>query len=133
MLQANPNLIITVSAGNKGNKEWSNIMVPGDVREVITVGSTDFDGKNRWKSSGLGIENVGYLKPDVVTYPIPTGNSHTAPVIAGLCALLKEQYPYLTRKELINALHKTSSNANAPNREIGYGVPNSESLLMELK
>jgi subtilisin family serine protease len=133
VLQANPELIITVSAGNKGNKEWSNIMVPGDVREVITVGSTDFDGEIRWKSSGLGLESVNYIKPDVATYPIPTGNSHTAPVIAGLCALLKEQYPDLTRQELIKALHKTSSNANAPNREIGYGVPNSEKLIMELK
>jgi subtilisin family serine protease len=132
VLQANPNLIITVSAGNRGNKEWKNIMFPGDVREVITVGSSDFDGLTRWKSCGVGRAEVDYIKPDVVTYPIPTGNSHTAPVIAGLAGVLKEKYPNMTRQDLIRALQQTSSNANNSNLEIGYGVPQNKELLSYL-
>ncbi len=133
ILEDNPDLIIPVSAGNEGNKEWRNIMFPSDVKEVITVGSTDFDGEIRWKSSGIGVDDVGYIKPDVATYPIPLGNSHTAPVIAGLCALIKELHPSLHREELIDALHKTSTNAQKPNTEIGYGVPQSEALLKTLQ
>jgi subtilisin family serine protease len=133
VLLANPDLIITASAGNKGNKEWTNIMFPSDVKEVITVGSTDFEGQNRWKSSGIGPENLGYIKPDVVTYPIPSGNSHTAPVIAGLSALIKEKYPNLERTDFIEALHMSGSNAKQPNLEIGYGIPQSKELLMNLK
>jgi len=133
VLMANPQLIITVSAGNKGNKEWRNIMFPSDVKEVITVGSTDFDGESRWKSSGVGLEHIGYIKPDVVTYPIPIGNSHTAPVIAGLSALIKELHPNINRRQYIKALHLTSTNADNPNVEIGYGVPQSHALLMYLE
>lgn len=133
ILQANPHLIITVSAGNEGNKPWRNIMFPSDVKEVITVGSTDFEGETRRKTSGTGSKQVSYIKPDVVTYPMPPGNSHTAPVIAGLCAILKELKPNITRNQLINALHKTSSNAKKPNREIGYGVPNSAELLKAIQ
>ena len=133
VLQANPNLIITVSAGNEGNKPWKNIMFPSDVKEVITVGSTDFEGETRRKTSGIGTKQVSYIKPDVVTYPMPPGNSHTAPVIAGLCALLKELKPSITRKQIIKALHKTSSNAKKPNREIGYGVPNTAQLLKAIQ
>ena len=133
VLVANPDLIITASAGNKGNKEWKNIMFPSDVKDVITVGSTNFEGQNRRKSSGIGPKNIGYIKPDVVTYPIPKGNSHTAPVIAGLSALIKEKYPNLERTNFIEALHMSGSNAKQPNFEIGYGVPQSKELLMNLE
>lgn len=129
VLRANPSLIITASAGNKGNKEWKYIMFPSDVEEIITVGSTDFDGESRWKSSGIGVDYVDYIKPDVVTYPIPVGNSHTAPVVAGLCAVLIEFAPDISRQKLIEALHKTSSRSDNPDREMGYGVPNSQKLL----
>jgi subtilisin family serine protease len=133
VLNVHPELIIVASAGNKGNKEWKNIMFPSDVAEVITVGSCDFEGEQRWKSSGIGVDFVDYIKPDVVTYPIPTGNSHTTPVIAGLCAIMIEYIPDIKRNELINILHASGSNADKPNLEIGYGIPQSEIMLNKLR
>ncbi len=44
LLNANKDLIIVVSAGNEGDKEWNYLTFPSDVKDVITVGSTDFDG-----------------------------------------------------------------------------------------
>lgn len=132
VLNANPDLIIVVSAGNRGNKNWRYIMFPSDVEEVITVGSTDFEGISRWKSSGVGYENADYIKPDVATYPIPAGNSHTAPVITGLCALLRQIDPGLDRRAIIDLLHSSGSKADNPDRETGYGVPSSQKIIENL-
>lgn len=132
ILQANKDVIIVVSAGNEGNEEWKHITFPSDVKDVITVGSTDFDGLKRYKSSGKGVDYVDYIKPEIATYPMPLGNSNTAPVMTGLVACLLEKENF-SRDQIKQALIESASNFNNPNKEIGYGVPNTSKIIAKLK
>lgn len=132
VLVLHPDLIVVISAGNEGDKVWRHITVPSDVKDAITVGSTDFDGKSRWESSGIGKEDVPYPKPDVATYPTPTGNSYTAPVVAGLCAALLE-YKRVDRIRMKALLTGSGNHAANPDLETGYGVPQTGNILEKLQ
>jgi subtilisin family serine protease len=132
ILNAKKDIIIVVSAGNEGNKKWKHITFPSDVRDVITVGSSNFDGLKRYESSGIGVDYVDYIKPEIVTYPVPTGNSNTAPVITGLIGCLLE-LETTDRTVIKQILMESSSNFNFPNKEIGYGVPNTNKILEKIK
>lgn len=132
ILNANKDVFIIVSAGNEGNTKWNHITFPSDVKDVITVGSTDFDGLTRYKSSGKGVNYVDYIKPEIVTYPVPLGNSNTAPVITGLVACLLE-LKLIGRNEMKQIIFQSSSNYNFPNKEIGYGVPNTNKIIEKMK
>lgn len=129
VLQVNPNLIFIQSMGNEGDKPWRYSIFPADVREVISVGAIESDGTTRTSYSSIGYRGVNYIKPDVCAYAQPPrrGTSYTAPVIAGLCASLLE-YKRMSRKELINLLHTSGLNNSAPNREIGYGLPQTSQI-----
>lgn len=132
ILNSNQDLIIVVSAGNEGNNSWNHITFPSDVKDVITVGSTDFDGLTRYKSSGKGVDYVDYIKPEIATYPVPTGNSNTAPVITGLVACLLEN-KFVDRKVMKNLIIESASNSKYPNKEIGYGVPKTNKIIEKMK
>lgn len=132
ILLANKDIIIVVSAGNEGNTKWNYLTFPSDVKDVITVGSTDFEGLTRYKSSGIGVDYVNYIKPEIATYPVPIGNSNTAPVITGLVACILEKET-LNRDLIKKILIESSSNYNSPNKEIGYGVPKTSKILAKIK
>ena len=120
------------SAGNEGDKAWRNVSFPADVRQVITVGSCDSDGVSRSRSSGVGREDAGYVKPDFVAGASSLGTSFSTPVIAGLCACLLEYRP-MERGELIGLLHASGTRAAAPGCELGYGIPQTDVLLRMLR
>lgn len=132
LLTARPGLVFVQSAGNEGDKAWRNVSFPADVRQVITVGSCDSDGVSRSRSSGVGREDVGYVKPDFVAGASPLGTSFSTPVIAGLCACLLEYRP-MERGELIGLLHASGTRAAAPGCELGYGIPQTDVLLRMLR
>ena len=98
---------------------------------MISVGAIESDSTTRVSFSSIGYEGVDYIKPDVCAYAPPPrrGTSYTAPAIAGLCASLLE-YKRMNRIELINLLHTSGLNSSAPNREIGYGVPQTSRMLL---
>lgn len=124
ILQANPDLIFIQSMGNEGDKPWRYNNFPADVREVITVGAVEKDGMTRAGYSSIGWEGAEYIKPDVCAYVQPPrrGTSFSTPAVAGLCAALLE-YERMSRKELVRLLHTSGLNGTAPDREIGYGMP----------
>ena len=132
LLTARPGLVFVQSAGNEGDKAWRNVSFPADVRQVITVGSCDSDGVSRSRSSGVGREDVGYVKPDFVAGASPLGTSFSTSVIAGLCACLLEYRP-MERGELIELLHASGTRAAAPGCELGYGIPKTDVLLRMLR
>ena len=133
VLAAHPDLIFVQSAGNKGKEDWKYICFPGDVREVITVGScANADGTIHYSRSSMGREESGYIKPDVVTEPSPIGTSFSTPTITGLCAALLE-WKRMDRKTLIQLLHRSGTKADAPDYKLGYGRPQTEKLVEMLK
>jgi subtilisin family serine protease len=131
VLIENPNLIFVQSAGNKGNSEWKYVSFPADVESVITVGASDFDGIDKSDYSGVGRNNFGYIKPDIVIPASPRGTSFSTPVIAGLCAAILE-YKRISRDEMISVLHYSGSKASCPNNEVGYGIPSTDLILSYL-
>ena len=124
VLTANPGLIFVQSAGNEGDGQWRYNTFPSDVREVIAVGQVAGDGVTREALSSVGWEGVPYVKPDVCAYVQPPrrGTSFAAPAIAGLCGALLE-YRRMSRGEMLELLHAAGTNAAAPDREVGYGIP----------
>lgn len=131
LLRVNPSLVFVQSAGNEGDQAWRYVSFPGDVQRVITVGSTSFDGKSRFHSSGIGHETVDYIKPDLAVGGSPLGTSFSTPVITGLCACVLE-YQKMERDSLIALLHASGTQASAPDRQIGYGVPQTQILLEKM-
>eukprot|EP01080_Neovahlkampfia_damariscottae_P002297 gene2297-2470_t len=112
------NHIIIISAiGNDGPK-WGTLMNPGDLSDVIGVGSIDeFDSIPKYSSRGITTKELrfgsGRVKPDIVTYgnrirgigihnqiSILSGTSVSCPVITGGIALILSSLNEEKRKEI---------------------------------
>ena len=128
ILRVRPNLVFVQCAGNEGGKGWNYISFPGDIKEVITVGSCDESGEKKYHSSGIGREECNYVKPDLVMDAHPIGTSFSTPTITGLCAAILE-YRKIRRTSLISILHQSGSNFNSPNRKNGYGIPKTKEIV----
>jgi len=128
-------IIVVASAGNEGNKAWSIITSPADVRDGLAVGSIQTD-YGRSGFSSLGPSANGQIKPDVVAMGSSaflinesgaiirgSGTSFSAPQVAGLMAGIWQAYPDFSAIELLDAVRMSSSNATTPDNEIGYGIP----------
>lgn len=133
ILQANPHLIFVQSMGNEGDKPWQYNSFPADVHEVLAVGAVNRDSVTRARYSSFGWSGIGYIKPDICAYVQPPrkGTSFSTPAIAGLCAALLE-HKRMDRKDLIRLLHTSGLNASTPNREIGYGLPQTAHMPLPL-
>ncbi|MCE6991576.1 S8 family peptidase [Dyadobacter sp. CY323] len=128
-------MIVTNSAGNSGNDPWRYIGAPADVDSVLTVGATRYD-RSYAPLSSIGPNAAGQMKPDVSavgsgtivgtlagTAASGSGTSFSAPLIAGLAAILWQAHPSLSAQQIIYVLKKSGHNAASPNEFIGYGVP----------
>lgn len=142
-LAADRGIVVVVSAGNEGNGGWKYITSPGDADGVLTVGSVDSryersgfssfgptaDGRIKPDVSAMGtftsIFTVGQSGGEVVSGMITTGNgtSFAAPQIAGYAAAIWQINPDWTSEQVVESIKLSGSNADEPNSEIGYGVP----------
>ena len=122
LLVAYPDLVVVVSAGNRGARDWHYVGFPADVAEALTVGAVDPASGLRWRTSSVGPPWLPGIKPDVATWGT-RGTSFTAPAVAGLVACLREAAPQLSRRELLAELRASGSRAMRPDRETGYGIP----------
>lgn len=134
---ARKGVVLVTSAGNTGNSGFKTVGTPADADSVITVGAVTSNYiKASFSSVGPTVD--GRLKPEVsalgegvsfasifVDSGVSTGSgtSFAAPLVASFVVLVKEKYPDLNTQELIQYVKKSSSNASAPNNNIGYGVP----------
>ena len=66
--------------------------------------------------------------PDFALPAAPMGTSFSTPVVTGLCACLVE-YRKMRRDSLIDLLHASGTRSANPDRETGYGVPQTSVLL----
>ncbi len=121
-------MMLVISAGNMGNKEWHHITAPADVRGALTVGAVE---KKHWKRasySSVGVEFVDYIKPNVATYS-NRGTSYSAPAVCGFVACLMQYKPELTNLELLEVIEKSSHLYPYGNNYVGYGVPQADRAL----
>ena len=134
-IAAEKGMLLFCSAGNEGNLKWEKITFPSDASNILAVGSitTDYE---RSSFSSTGFTADFRVKPDVVALGSGTavigsdgdvryanGTSFATPVVAGLGVCLWQALPWLTNKEIIELIRQTASQANQPDVEKGYGIP----------
>lgn len=132
----NKGIVMINSAGNEGNKPWKYITAPADGFNVIAVGSVNNQNKVSGFSS-LGPTSDGRIKPEILalgenvyvaqastvnSYYYNGGTSFSAPVAAGVAALLLSAHPYLSNTEVRQILLATGDNSTSPNNSRGYGL-----------
>ena len=124
-------MLVVISAGNDGNKNFKVISLPSDAKGVITVGATDFTHWSKAQYSSIGPETLDYTKPDVACFS-RSGTSFSAPVIAGLAACIMEADNGLSNKAVKEIILAASHLHTRPNNYIGHGVPDANKILAQL-
>ncbi len=132
-------VIIVNSQGNEADKAWRHLIAPADGDSVLSVGAVTING-NRASFSSFGPTFDGRIKPDVSAlgtsvnavrtpkdttgnvYGTWSGTSFSAPLTAGVCALLLEAHPWMTVHDLFPAIKAGASRADDPDTLIGWGV-----------
>ena len=134
-LGASRGIFVVTSAGNSGSGRWKKITMPADAPHVLTVGAVDSRGRNAFFSS-LGDTSDGRVKPDVMALGVDVpvygsqgnieevdGTSFACPIMCGATACLLQAFPTAKPDDIIHALQRSSSTADAPNNVFGYGIP----------
>ena len=129
-------MICVVSAGNEGNDAWKYEGTPADADSVLAVGAVDAN-KLYARFSSLGIPTDPRIKPDVVAMGqgvaviSPSGNvttssgtSFSSPILCGMVAGYWQANPTLTAMQVIANVRKSGSQADKPDKILGYGIPN---------
>lgn len=123
------------AAGNEGNNAWHYVVSPGDAPNMITVGAV---GKNNLLASfsSRGPTSDGRIKPEVcamgisdvsawagtTNYSTGSGTSFATPIAAGVGALLKSVYPYLTNRQIRKTFMECGDRVSSPDNNYGYGL-----------
>jgi len=126
------------SAGNERSGTWKYITSPGDAFDILTVGAVTnqnivtsfssmgptFDGRIKPEivAMGSGVFNARYDSKTGPTYSSGGGTSYSAPIAAGIAALLKSAYPHLTNRQIRKIMIESTDNTNNPDNDRGYGL-----------
>ncbi len=130
-------VLVLNSAGNMGDRGPKYLGTPSDGKKMIAVGAvysdstvTDFssrgptaDGRKKPDLAALGSSVAVVDAGDTSAYSFEAGTSLSAPLVAGLAALVLEAHPAWSARQLYNAIRKTSSRGSHPDNLIGYGIP----------
>lgn len=134
-IAAEKGIMVVISAGNEGNKDWHYITAPADAKDVFTIGAVD-SGGNPAGFSSYGPSADGRIKPDVdamgvyatiispfgdITYA--SGTSFSSPIMAGAMACLSGAFPDEQPSELRRRVRESASRYNNPTNQMGYGIP----------
>jgi serine protease AprX len=140
-MAADRGIIVVCSAGNEGANAWRTLSAPADAPDVVAVGNVNAQGI-RAVTSSTGPSADNRIKPDLATLgqsvAVISGNGNTVsvsgtsvatPSITSLMAGVWQRYPQLSAKEVVALVKGTASQANNPDNEIGYGVPNFKAVV----
>jgi serine protease AprX len=133
-------MIVVCSAGNEGASSWKLVTPPADAAGVLAIGSiTSLGTLSGFSSKGPTADSR--IKPDVVALGSGTsvikpsgalgtasGTSLSSPLIASLVAGVWQAYPFLNVAEVYNAITSSATLAEAPNNQMGYGIPNFKAI-----
>lgn len=134
-MAADKGMVVVCSAGNAGNEAWKKITPPADAEHVITVGALTRDLVNTDFSS-VGNTTDGRIKPDVMaigrsatvastggTVARANGTSFASPILCGVVACFWQACPWLTAKQVVQAVQQAGDRIEYPDNIYGYGVP----------
>ncbi len=136
------NMIFVAAAGNDNSLR---VNYPAGYKNVIAVASTDQSNKKSSFSSYGGFVDIcapgstifSCIAKDTNLYEFKSGTSMAAPIVSGVCALLKGLNPYLTNNEIINCIKQSALNIypNNPSYQglLGSGLIDAENALRCIK
>ena len=135
-LAADKGIVVVCSAGNSGDDPWKKVTPPGDSENVLTVGAINKNLVNA-RFSSIGNSADGRIKPDVMAVGVSSvvtgtdgsvskgnGTSFASPIMCGIVACFWQACPWLTAKEVIEAVRQVGDRVDYPDNIYGYGVPN---------
>ena len=135
-LAADKGIVVVCSAGNSGDDPWKKVTPPGDSENVLTVGAINKDLVNA-RFSSIGNSADGRIKPDVMAVGVNSvvtgtdgsvskgnGTSFASPIMCGIVTCFWQACPWLTAKEVIEAVRLVGDRVDYPDNIYGYGVPN---------
>ena len=124
-------VLVVAAAGNDGQSPpFSTVEYPAAYPGVIAVGAAD-DKDSVAPFSSAGTE-LALVAPgiNIATYPIPlndnlvgyeSGTSYSAPLVAGVAALMLSVNPGLSPQEVTSILETTAEDLGAPGWDSTYG------------
>lgn len=130
-------VLVVTSAGNSGSPgdDWHYISAPADAEKIFAIGAMG-RSDSRASFSSYGPSSDGRVKPDVSGpgTSIPSvgirggirpanGTSLSSPLVCALTTCLWQAFPEATNQQIVDAIRQTASLAEAPDNEIGYGLP----------
>jgi serine protease AprX len=139
-------ILVFASAGNEGDSNWYYITAPADGDSVITMGAVHPNG-TRASFSSHGPTADNRIKPDLMAqgtavycaapntedlYTAVSGTSLSCPLGAGAAAVLLSVIPQLHPMQVRDLLISTSTRAQNPDNDYGYGIINLEKALARL-
>ncbi len=130
--------VVIVAAA--GNRVGGNVQVgaPATIPGVLTVAGLDRRGTASIDSSSQGI-SIGVAAPaEGLIGGMPgggyadwAGTSGATPIVAGVAALIRSEWPEMSAKQVINRIVSTAKDAGVPGKDplYGYGVLDAEAAL----
>ena len=127
-------IMVVVSAGNEGNRNWRHIGFPADALGAISIGSCDEKG-NYSSFSSVGPTIDGRIKPDFLVpgykvnvaaafgFYAGNGTSYATPIFAGALSQLMYLHPYVSIDSIRMALMASATHRHIPDSFVGYGLP----------
>jgi type VII secretion-associated serine protease mycosin len=123
-------VVVVAAAGNRGSGT-SEVGAPATIPGVLAVAGVDRDQNASFDASSQGItiavsapsEDLVGVLPDG-SYVQWSGTSAAAPLVSGLVALVRSEYPELDAANVINRLIRTADpkGEEAPSPLYGYGI-----------
>ncbi|MRG60901.1 S8 family serine peptidase [Agromyces sp. CFH 90414] len=123
-------VVVVAAAGNRGSGT-TEVGAPATIPGVLTVAGVDREENASFDASSQGItisvaapsEELVSVKPDG-SYAIWSGTSGAAPIVSGLVALVRAEYPDLDAGNVINRITQTAKpkGDTVPSPLYGYGL-----------
>jgi subtilisin family serine protease len=117
-------VLVVHAAGNSNNETQDYLATRADVVDVAATDSSDlkasFSSYGSWvdvSAPGVDIASTYHNYSDATNdyFAIMSGTSMAAPMVSGLAALIKSQYPTYTWLDIHNRLESTTDNIDALN------------------
>ena len=136
--------LVVASAGNENINADTGLGYPQAHPRVLSVGATKKDSRERADFSTYG-KTVGVFAPgvDIIAaapdnkYNLETGTSFSAPLVAGVAALIKARFSEISPDSLREQLRLSSESMDAENPSyagyLGRGYVNAEASLQPPK